>query len=224
MPVEIKQTPGSKDDLNTLLAVKVLQAQYPDILQRLQNKMFATDQSLGPGVNGTYNYDTKEVAVKNKHKPFTTDNVVATLQTMLHELTHAEQDTPAAKKTMYSEPYGNYKDGRELAPGRVGQYDEAASKSQLSTLQDAKNLQLPSSSEENTGELIANLMANRLLKERNIHGPFEVESDSLESNPDVKNWVDRNMNPQVPSVQTWQPSIGSQVLDGIKGMLGMGQK
>jgi hypothetical protein len=203
-------------------AVQILKAKFPDVLTRND---FSVEADFLGGAMGTTAMKDNKIQVDPSGQNFTTDNVVEMVNTILHEINHAENNTKEAKDTYYGN-FGHVEQGREFAPGRIGDYDYSK-ESGLRGKQEAAQklgakLKLPSASGDyiSESELLANLQAGYQMNQRQIPaGRTQVAVDELLKDPATLDWVKRNNYPQTQSLKESPTDIGANISSGVKNVV-----
>lgn len=199
-------------------AIDIIQKKFPQFLEDIDVTVEAT--WLGEGTNGTYNDSKKRVKISPYRS--STEDIVSTL---LHELNHAQTATKKAYNTLAG-PFGNIQGGRELVPGRVGDYkyakDSGLEAKGNELREKAVKLGMPSVSTEDAPlyEILATATAAYNMDQIGMKSPFSGAVSKLLEDPQILDWVKRNQHPTKQALKSWEPSMTDNLIDSIKSWFG----
>jgi len=225
MPIKFQNNTGVSSP-NFDLAKAIMEARFPDVVAR--NNFTVDADFLREGLSGRTvigGPDNNKITVNPWERPNnTTPNVIDLVATILHEITHAENNTPEARKTDYASTYSTNQGGRELSPGRIGSLDYAKSSGlkdvENKTLDKAVKLNFASQDKNNksVGELNAEMQAITLMNSRGISTEMDDKVSEIMKDPAVANWVARNKYPQTPTLKSFDPDVTDQIGSFIKSL------
>ena len=208
-------------NLNYDLAMRVLEAQFPDQLASYPGVI--EKSSWLQGANGDFDPKTNRIRVAPKDDAFNTSNVMNLVGTGLHEIQHYQQDTPQGLKNNMSGATGLL--GKNNS---VGQFTKERSQLRIDLINSAAALNFSSVDPRSTytlDEILATTVPVALMNARGITTKHTEKAAALEAKfPDMADLTKRNQRPDLPTLESFEPSIPTRIKEAVQSIFSLKQK
>jgi len=215
-----KVLPRAASNLNYDLAMRVLEAQFPDQLASYPGVI--EKSTWLNGANGVFTPKTNRIQVAPRGDEFNTSNVMDIVGTILHEIQHSQQDTPQGLKNNMSGATGLL--GKNNS---VGQFTKERSQLRIDLINSAADLNFSSVDPGSTytlDEILATTVPVALMNARGITTRHTEKAAALEAKfPEMADLTKRNQRPDLPTLESFEPSIPTRIKEAVQSIFSLKQ-